>query len=101
MDAGVVTTRLCWTCNTEHDPDEACAQSATARSARAAGGNLSDLIDAARRAVREFGPVFTATYESECDACDGAIWPGEAIRADGRGGWIHADTECEKIASLL
>lgn len=44
------------------------------------------------------GPVFTATYESECTSCDEPIAPGEDARADGSGGWIHADTMCEKAA---
>jgi hypothetical protein len=44
------------------------------------------------------GPIFTATYESECESCDEPIVPGEDARADGRGGWIHADTMCEKVA---
>jgi hypothetical protein len=45
-----------------------------------------------------FGPVFTATYETECASCDDPIGPGEDARADGRGGWIHADTTCERVA---
>lgn len=94
-----MTTRLCWTCNTEHDPDEACRQSAAARSARAAGGDLSDLIDDAAP-VFAFGDTFMARLDGECPACDGAIRKGEDIRLWPRHGYIHADTECEKIASL-
>ncbi len=48
--------------------------------------------------VRGFGPVFTATYESECPSCDETILPGEDIRADGQGSYIHADTQCERTA---
>lgn len=33
------------------------------------------------------GPWFPATYDSECDACDGAVYVGDEIRADGSGGW--------------
>ena len=44
------------------------------------------------------GPIFTATYESECESCEEPILPGENARADGCGGWIHADTMCEKVA---
>jgi hypothetical protein len=47
------------------------------------------------------GPIFTATYESECKSCDDLIVPGEDARADGRGGWIHADTMCEKVAEAV
>jgi hypothetical protein len=44
------------------------------------------------------GPVFMASYESDCPSCDEPILPGEDIRADGRGGYIHADTMCEKVS---
>lgn len=95
--------RRCWTCNTEHDLDEACPRNATVRSVRSAGqpGNTladhtsPDLFD---DSGPKFGPVFTATYESECPSCDERILPGEDIRADGQGGYIHADTQCERIA---
>lgn len=45
-----------------------------------------------------FGPIFTATYESECASCSDDIEPGDLARADDDGGWIHADAECERIA---
>jgi hypothetical protein len=48
--------------------------------------------------AHSFGPIFTATYETECESCDEGIQPGEDARADGHGGWIHADTMCEKVA---
>lgn len=35
----------------------------------------------------EKGPWFPARFDSECSGCDGAIWEGEDIRADGSGGW--------------
>ena len=41
-------------------------------------------------------PVITASYDSECDACDGAIFAGDEIRSDGFGGWecaSHAEEE--------
>lgn len=38
-----------------------------------------------------FGPIFTATHESEDACCGDGIVAGERIRADGSGGWIHAD----------
>jgi hypothetical protein len=50
---------------------------------------------------RGFGPIFMADYHSEDSCCDEGIQPGEDIRADGRGGWIHADDQCEKIASTV
>lgn len=89
--------RRCWTCQQEHDPDDPCPQSMTARSARAAGRRAPSLVDDAEDAPR-FGPVFMATYESECESCDEGIVAGEDIRADGRGGWIHADDQCERVA---
>lgn len=48
--------------------------------------------------VAGLGPIFTATYETECEACEDPIVPGEDARADGHGGWIHADTMCERVA---
>jgi len=48
--------------------------------------------------VGGFGPVFTAMYESECPSCDETILPGEDIRAWPGHGYIHADTQCERIA---
>lgn len=36
----------------------------------------------------EIAPTpFPASYESECDTCDGAIYEGDMIRSDGDGGW--------------
>ncbi len=48
--------------------------------------------------VPMMGPVFTATYESEDACCGDGIMPGEDIRGY-RGGWIHADDQCEKLAT--
>lgn len=33
------------------------------------------------------GPWVRASFDSECSGCDGALWVGEDIRADGSGGW--------------
>lgn len=44
------------------------------------------------------GPVFVASHETDCKSCVDLILPGEDARADGRGGWIHADDQCEKVA---
>lgn len=61
-----------------------------------------DPFDEAKPASRGlwygFGPIFTATYESDCPSCDDPIEPGEDIRADGWGDFIHADTQCERVA---
>ena len=62
---------------------------------------MSDLFvepDATPPRRQGLGPVFTATYESDAACCSEPIVPGEDIRADGRGGWIHADDQCEAIA---
>lgn len=45
-----------------------------------------------------FGPVIMARYEGTCAACGWDIRPGDDIRADGQGEWIHADDDCERIA---
>jgi hypothetical protein len=88
--------RRCWTCNQEHDIDEACRIALVCNSTP---GNriVDDLIDDAPSS--RLGPVFRATFESEDACCGEGIVPGEDIRADGSGGWIHADTTCEKLAS--
>lgn len=42
----------------------------------------------------QLGPVIQAGFDSECSSfgCPvGAIWEGDDIRADGEGGWIHAE----------
>lgn len=55
-----------------------------------------DLFDVAQ-AVPDFGPVLTATRDGDCAACGREIEAdNDHIRADGRGGWIHADQECER-----
>jgi len=35
-------------------------------------------------------PAFPASFDSECDNCDGAIFAGDEIRSNGSGGWEHA-----------
>lgn len=60
---------------------------------------MSDPWDEAEDTPRSrLGPVFMAERESDCDACMDLIVPGEDIRSDGRGGWIHADDSCEATA---
>lgn len=46
----------------------------------------------------KLGPIFTANYQSDCPSCFELIVPGEDIRADGSGSFIHADDQCERIA---
>lgn len=61
---------------------------------------MSDFYDEPETTqVDRFGPVFVATYEGDCASCADPIVPGEDIRADGRGGWIHADDQCERVAA--
>lgn len=61
------------------------------------GDRTADLFDDAPAAPQEskLGPVFTATYGSEDDCCGEGIEPGDRIRADGHGGWIHEGCEDE------
>lgn len=37
--------------------------------------------------AEERAPWVRASFDGECSGCDGAIWVGEDIRADGSGGW--------------
>jgi hypothetical protein len=80
-----VKQRQCWTCNTEHDPDAACPQSSAARSAQAAGG-----VDPFT-SPSEVAPSTIAQYPGECADCGWEIVPGDQIRADQHGDWLHAD----------
>lgn len=79
-------TWKCWTCNSEHDLDEACRASMTAHSARAAGGDPFMTPSEAR-----FGPVFIASHDGNDVCCGDGIWNGERIRADGEGGFVHEE----------
>lgn len=86
----------CFICNTEHDPDDACRRATRSRAhttARAAGRD-DDLFDEPDDGPK-FGPVFTATYDSDDECCGDGIESGQQIRADGAGGYIHASAECE------
>lgn len=42
-----------------------------------------------------YGPEVTASRDGECDAypcyVGGLITEGDAIRADGEGGWVHSE----------
>jgi hypothetical protein len=49
--------------------------------------------------IPKLGPAFMATFESDDACCGEGIVPGEDIRSDGEGGWIHADDSCERIAT--
>jgi hypothetical protein len=37
--------------------------------------------------AEEVAPWVPAQFDSECSGCDGALWVGDMIRADGSGGW--------------
>jgi hypothetical protein len=86
-------SRECWTCGGRHDLDEACR-----RTARQPGRPVpsEDFFDSAREPVR-LGRIFMAQHESEDSCCGEGIVPGEDIRADGQGGWIHADDSCGRM----
>jgi hypothetical protein len=85
--ASEVSARKCWTCGHEHDLDDACPRSMSARSAAAAGGSRLFANSAPP-------PAFAARYDGECSVCDGAIFQGDLIRADGEGGYVHAEAPC-------
>lgn len=84
-------TRRCWTCNSEHDLDEACATSMRGRTVTTAGGRLAD--DLTERDTPRPGPVFTAGYATDDACCGEGIEPGDSIRTYGEGGWIHEGCE--------
>lgn len=45
------------------------------------------------------GAVFTAEYEGSCSGCEDPVVPGEDVRADGQGGYVHADDQCERAVA--
>jgi hypothetical protein len=66
------------------------------------GSRVSDFYDEPDEPEAAIlGPIFTATYETDCESCDDPIVPGEDARANGVGSWIHADDQCEAIATAL
>ena len=86
--------RRCWTCNTDHDLDEACARSGTMRTAAATGhaGFTSDLFDAVEPTPRSAPKreAFPARYRSECGECWDEIHPGDMIVGSDNG-YVHEE----------
>jgi hypothetical protein len=80
----------CWVCLHDHEEDAPCA-------ARQESAKPDDFFESAEE-TPALGPIFMATYETDDACCGQGIQPGEDIRADGRGGWIHADDGCERMA---
>lgn len=75
--------RRCWTCNTEHDLDEPCRESAQARAERAAGGSVGSLFGGA--------VAFPARYDGMCIPCGHEIEQGEMIIMSHEYGYIHEE----------
>lgn len=92
----MMVSRKCWTCGHEHDLDEACPQAPMERATRSAGGSLLFGQGAGTGEKRYESPAFRARFDSECAACDGAIFVDDLIRADGYGGYVHYP-ECEEL----
>jgi hypothetical protein len=93
--------RRCWTCNGEHEVDAPCGANPAVRAQRSQGqpGNTiydrtADLFDDAPD--ERLGKIITAVYDGEDACCGMGIEDGDRIRADGQGGWIHANGECDK-----
>lgn len=61
------------------------------RGARPAPAPSTDPFESVASPAPDFGyrpgPWFPAQFDGECSGCDGALWAGEDIRADGSGGW--------------
>lgn len=50
----------------------------------------ADTCAVCRRTVPPRRTLFVAEHETDCDGCDGRIFPGdELIRVDGK--WVHAE----------
>jgi hypothetical protein len=58
---------------------------------------LSDLFGMNVETDDPYGPVIEAGFDGECagswDTCEGRIYEGERIRANGAGGWVHEGCE--------
>lgn len=48
----------------------------------------------------ELGPVFVAAYETDSACCGDMIDAGDRARADGHGGWIHANGTCDATIEM-
>ncbi len=57
---------------------------------------MTDFYDAPEDVIT-LGPIFVATYESDSSCCRNLIEEGDRVRADGSGGWCHADAQCERV----
>lgn len=55
---------------------------------------MSDFYDSADE-TPPLGPVFTAAYDTDSACCADMIEEGDRARADGYGGWIHANGRCD------
>ena len=71
-----MSVRTCWTCNTEHDLDDRCAQLPMTR------------VDTSQMPM-----PFAAAYEGVCSGQGDHIYEGDSIHADGDGGWVHVGCE--------
>lgn len=74
----------CWTCNTDHDLDEACGRPAYTRTAG------EHLFDDAAPDPRPDLRAFPARYRSECPDCWEDIWPGDMIVGSDNG-YVHVE----------
>jgi hypothetical protein len=80
--------RTCWTCLTEHDPDEACAPAP--RIVTAGGGKSVWKME------EGFGEPFSAFYSGACTGeCSGPIRRGDLIRRAPDGSLVHDGCEDE------
>lgn len=51
--------------------------------------------------MNDFGPWFTAQFDSECDDCGEDIEEGDQIRADGEGGYLCEECGQDEEDDLL
>jgi hypothetical protein len=60
---------------------------------RTTDDDVADFLsgDDGRESSGDLGPEFYARYDSECAECYDGIYEDDLIRADGKGGYIHAE----------
>ena len=87
--------RKCGRCRNEGHTIRTCTEPSDVMHATEAPATSPDPFESPTQTESLIkGPWIPASHDSECDTCDGGIFAGDEIRADGQGGW-ECRTNCE------